>query len=160
MLVFDSNLKPVVGQQVTLRSSNHGVAVQRLALLAARADRGDCDLTARGIGRPVRAGGKFPDGPRGDDASDRARSSCGVFPGVALTSAGAAGSGVRLAIDGTGRCFLDGGRGFTLEGQPSWATPTFRRRRCGSGKPGNLYRAQIFLGARLALAEDEEEVRP
>ena len=45
-LVFDSNLKPVVGQQVTLRSDNAGVAGSRIDLLIDRALAGDCDLVA------------------------------------------------------------------------------------------------------------------
>ena len=113
MLVFDSNLKPVVGQQVTLRSSNHGVAVQRLALLAARADRGDCDLTARGIGRHgflYEPGGKFRMDRAGVPLIDRAAFEfAALFPGVALTfSCVPPGSGRRLALDRDGDGVLDG----------------------------------------------------
>lgn len=45
-LVFDSNLKPIVGQQVTLTSGNPAVAGPRIDLLIARSLAGDCDLVA------------------------------------------------------------------------------------------------------------------
>jgi len=41
---FDSNLKPIVGQQITLTASNAAVAGPRIDLLKARADLGDCEL--------------------------------------------------------------------------------------------------------------------
>lgn len=45
-LVFDSNLKPIVGQQVTLAADNSAVAGPRIDLLVARGLAGDCDLIA------------------------------------------------------------------------------------------------------------------
>jgi DNA-binding beta-propeller fold protein YncE len=45
-LVFDSNLKPIVGQQVTLTANNASVAGPRIDLLIARGLAGDCDLIA------------------------------------------------------------------------------------------------------------------
>ncbi|HSN99291.1 MAG TPA: hypothetical protein VLS89_13440 [Candidatus Nanopelagicales bacterium] len=48
MLAFDSNLAPVVGQQVTLRGDNAAVVAGRLDLLLARAELGECDLVAKG----------------------------------------------------------------------------------------------------------------
>ena len=45
-LVFDSNLKPIVGQQVTLTANNSTVAGPRIDLLMARGLAGDCDLVA------------------------------------------------------------------------------------------------------------------
>jgi hypothetical protein len=47
VMVFDSDLKPVVGQQVTLTQDNGAVAGPRLDLLVSRAQAGDCDLVAR-----------------------------------------------------------------------------------------------------------------
>jgi len=47
MLAFDSNLAPVVGQQVTLTPTNQVAAGRRLALLMQRAQAGDCELVAR-----------------------------------------------------------------------------------------------------------------
>jgi DNA-binding beta-propeller fold protein YncE len=48
LLAFDSNLAPVVGQQVTLSAANHAVANPRIDLLRARADAGECELVAKG----------------------------------------------------------------------------------------------------------------
>ncbi len=46
MMAFDSNLKPIVGQQVTVGRGAGARASQRLALLLSQADRGRCDLVA------------------------------------------------------------------------------------------------------------------
>ncbi len=48
MLAFDSNLAPIVGQQITLTNSNSGVAGPRIDLLIARAALNECDLTVKG----------------------------------------------------------------------------------------------------------------
>jgi DNA-binding beta-propeller fold protein YncE len=48
MLAFDSNLAPIVGQQVTLTAGNQAVAGPRVNLLMARADAAECDLVAKG----------------------------------------------------------------------------------------------------------------
>jgi YVTN family beta-propeller protein len=47
LLVFDSNLAPIVGQQVTLTPQNSAAAAGRLSLLLARADQGECDVVAK-----------------------------------------------------------------------------------------------------------------
>jgi len=47
LLAFDSNLAPVVGQQVTLTSDNIKKALSRINLLIARAEVGECDLVVR-----------------------------------------------------------------------------------------------------------------
>lgn len=44
---FDTNLKPVVGQQISLTASNGAVVGSRINLLRQRADQGDCDLIAK-----------------------------------------------------------------------------------------------------------------
>src|SRR6185295_9916904 len=44
MLAFDSNLKPIVGQQVTLTDDNVSAVLPRLQLMMERADAGDCQL--------------------------------------------------------------------------------------------------------------------
>ncbi|MFM8411642.1 MAG: hypothetical protein ACKOCT_15365, partial [Alphaproteobacteria bacterium] len=46
LLVFPTDLKPIVGQQVTLRSKPEEAALSRVELLRARAGAGDCDLVA------------------------------------------------------------------------------------------------------------------
>ncbi len=49
MHVFDSNLKPIVGQQVTLSSTNGAAAGARITLLIGQAAAGDCELTVKGV---------------------------------------------------------------------------------------------------------------
>jgi YVTN family beta-propeller protein len=48
ILAFDSNMAPIVGQQVTLGPSNGAVADPRIDLLISRADAGECDLVVKG----------------------------------------------------------------------------------------------------------------
>lgn len=48
VLAFDSNLAPIVGQSITLTSSNRTAVTPRLDLLRARAMAGECDLVASG----------------------------------------------------------------------------------------------------------------
>ncbi|WPB82050.1 hypothetical protein KYC5002_23420 [Archangium violaceum] len=48
MLAFDTNLAPIVGQQVTLTLNNASVVAPRILLLVARANAGECDLVAKG----------------------------------------------------------------------------------------------------------------
>ncbi|MFO7562636.1 MAG: hypothetical protein R6X02_08320 [Enhygromyxa sp.] len=47
IFAMDNNLKPIVGQQVTLTRHNAAAVADRLALLHARADAGDCELIAK-----------------------------------------------------------------------------------------------------------------
>jgi hypothetical protein len=47
LLSFPTNLKPIVGQQITVRADNLDATEPRLALLERRADAGDCDLVAK-----------------------------------------------------------------------------------------------------------------
>ncbi|TKD01563.1 YncE family protein [Polyangium fumosum] len=48
-LVFDTNLAPIVGQQVTLTVMNQASAAARIDLLLQRANALECDLVAKGI---------------------------------------------------------------------------------------------------------------
>ncbi|MDX2166512.1 MAG: hypothetical protein SF182_05590 [Deltaproteobacteria bacterium] len=48
LLAFDTDLAPIVGQQVTLTSSNSGAVGARISLLIARAAAGECDLIVKG----------------------------------------------------------------------------------------------------------------
>jgi len=54
MLAFPTNLKPIVGQQITLTHANAAVGGPRVALLEQRAAAGDCDLVAK-----ARGGGRW-----------------------------------------------------------------------------------------------------
>src|SRR5690606_28280794 len=47
IFAFDSNLKPIVGQQITLTSSNSATAGPRIDLLRQRANLGECELIAK-----------------------------------------------------------------------------------------------------------------
>ncbi len=47
MMAFDSNLAPIVGQQVTLHQANTAAANTRIDLLLQRADVGECDVIAK-----------------------------------------------------------------------------------------------------------------
>ncbi len=47
LYAYDSNLAPIVGQQITLTATNSAVAVPRISLLIARAEHGECELIAR-----------------------------------------------------------------------------------------------------------------
>jgi DNA-binding beta-propeller fold protein YncE len=65
MLAFDSNLAPIVGQQVTLTAATRHAVSARLDQLVASADAGQCDLVARGriaeheVGLLYLGGGRF-----------------------------------------------------------------------------------------------------
>jgi DNA-binding beta-propeller fold protein YncE len=48
VLAFDSNLAPIVNQQITLTSTNAAITGPRISLLIARAAAGECDLTVKG----------------------------------------------------------------------------------------------------------------
>jgi hypothetical protein len=47
LLAFDSNLAPIVGQQVTLTRHNAAEAGPRIDLLIAQAEEDECDLVAK-----------------------------------------------------------------------------------------------------------------
>jgi hypothetical protein len=113
VMAFDSNLAPIVGQQVTLTRENAGAVAPRLALLEARAAVGECDLVARGRVDGEDRGWLFDAGVfRGDRADDPAfyesslRRLAGCEP-LTFTCA-PPGSGVRLALDRDGDRFADG----------------------------------------------------
>jgi hypothetical protein len=60
VFAFDSNLKPIVGQQVTLTRASGAQARARLQLLIAQADQGNCDLVAHAKDHSFTyAGGEF-----------------------------------------------------------------------------------------------------
>jgi DNA-binding beta-propeller fold protein YncE len=56
MLAFDTNLAPIVGQQVTLTAAHRAAASARIDLLIARADAGECDLVAKAGAGPFELG--------------------------------------------------------------------------------------------------------
>ncbi len=106
MLAFPSNMKPIVGQQITLSAGSPASVGARIDLLEQRAAAGDCDLVAktrqgsneRGY---LYANGSFlPDKaahPAVSDASLRAHAN---GPGRSVTfTCVPPGSGLRIALD-------------------------------------------------------------
>jgi YVTN family beta-propeller protein len=61
LLVFDTNLFPIVGQQITLTANNGETVGSRINLMIQRADLGECDLIAshNGRGYLYKGKGKF-----------------------------------------------------------------------------------------------------
>jgi hypothetical protein len=108
ILAFETNLKPVVGQQVTVTHSNQVAAAPRITLLMARAEVGDCELVAKGAGRGylyVGHGGFKPDRMAARQVTSAALLSSS--DAVTFTCA-PIGSGVRLGIDRDQDGRLDG----------------------------------------------------
>jgi YVTN family beta-propeller protein len=117
VLAFDSNLAPIVGQQVTLTDATAAPpeVLARLDLLDQRADSGECDVIVKGVvsglqrGWVRQAGGLF----RSDRASDPPLSAADLragtaTPGQALTyTAVPVGAGVRMGIDRDEDGYLD-----------------------------------------------------
>jgi hypothetical protein len=107
LFAFDSNLKPVVGQQVTLDNSNGTVANPRINLLLARAEAGDCDVVIRGtLGGVARSGVYLPGGNVQVDGDDFPLVDEGLVRSQAATAgqeltytAVPPGSGQRLGVD-------------------------------------------------------------
>jgi hypothetical protein len=116
LLAFDSNLAPVVGQQITLTAHNERIAGPRIDLLKARADAGECELIAKTrfrqeeLGFLYVGGGRFKTDrqalPAVPDLALRALARLG---GQEVTyTCTPPGSGVRLGIDRDGDGALDG----------------------------------------------------
>jgi DNA-binding beta-propeller fold protein YncE len=116
MLAFETNLAPIVGQQVTLTVGNAAVAGPRVDLLLARADAGECELVAKGRNGPKEAGflyvgsGQFlRDQQAQPPISSAALRSDAVSGNGALTfTCAPPGSGLRIALDRDLDGFLDG----------------------------------------------------
>jgi hypothetical protein len=109
VFAFDSNLMPIVGQQITLTESNGSAVSARLDLLEAQAAAGACDLVAQGVLRDedvgfVLAGGAFvPDSTAAPSLSDAALRRLVRHHEDALTfTCVPPGSGFRIGIDRDG----------------------------------------------------------
>ena len=107
LFAFESNLKPVVGQQVTLGSVQSQPAVDRLALLMQQALAGNAELVAKGvIAGEERGFLLLPSGLYQPDRREQAPLSANVLleliqeEGQSLTvTAVPVGSGKRIGID-------------------------------------------------------------
>ncbi|XXT75195.1 hypothetical protein WME79_32510 [Sorangium sp. So ce726] len=116
VLAFDSNLAPIVGQQVTLTRNNAAAVRPRIDLLMSRADAGECDLVVKGRVAD-RAVGYLYVGA-GQLVADRRASP--LVSGAALRAlvggdtarltftCAPPGSGERIALDRDADGFLDG----------------------------------------------------
>jgi hypothetical protein len=92
VLAFDTELKPVVGQQVTLDGTNGAVVGPQIDLLVGRCGAGDCELIAKGVvaGAPrgvlLRADGMFETDKTGEAAVSLAElMGWAAVPGQELT---------------------------------------------------------------------------
>ena len=116
MLAFDSNLAPIVGQQITLTAVNGTVTDPRIDLLVARADAGECELLAKSHALGVErgffylGGGLFqPDLTLLPPVSDTTLRLLPSINGRPITyTCAPPGSGRRIGIDRDGDSHLDG----------------------------------------------------
>ena len=107
MLAFETNLAPIVGQQVTLTASNVSTVASRIALLISRADAGDCDLVVKGrlgsqdVGLLYVGGWRFQwDRKSQQPITDAGlRTHCADSPGELTFTCVPPGSGTRIGID-------------------------------------------------------------
>jgi DNA-binding beta-propeller fold protein YncE len=115
VLAFDSNLAPVVGQQITLDTSTAGTVGARIDLLVARAAAGECDLVAKGVAAGEARGwarlgsGHFmSDRAAEPQLTDAALRSLATAAGNTVTyTCVPPGSGMRVGVDRDEDGFLD-----------------------------------------------------
>lgn len=115
MMVFESNFKPIVGQQVTLTEDDAGAAADRVDLLLARAGQDDCQVIAFAYAHNGQGEGFLYDGVRFlrdragaaplTDAQLRARADDG---GSVTYTCVPKGNGRRLGLDRDLDGILDG----------------------------------------------------
>jgi hypothetical protein len=116
VLAFPSNMAPIVGQQITLTSSNAMVTGARVDLLMSRADVGECDLVARTgvvdseLGFFYIGGGQFlPNFAALPPIQDALLRHAAIVTHKPLTyTCTPPGSGVRMGIDRDVDGYLDG----------------------------------------------------
>lgn len=115
ILGYDSNMFPIVGQQVTATSAGDATIAARVALLEARATAGDCDLVVHGRIGPRDVGFVFTGGAFQPDVSSApAVSSEALLAklGHGLTTltftAVPPGSGWRIGVDRDGDGYANG----------------------------------------------------
>jgi DNA-binding beta-propeller fold protein YncE len=107
MFVFDSNVAPIVGQQVTQSPSSNAAVTTRISLLVARAAAGECDVVVKGVlGGLPRGWYRLPGGTFQSDRSTEAPVSLATLqtqagvPGQERTfTCVPPGSGERIGVD-------------------------------------------------------------
>ena len=114
MLAMDSNLKPIIGQQVTFSASNAAAALARVQLLFNRMDAGDNEVVVKmNIAGQQRGAMRNADGTFQTDDIDTVMTQAQLLQlaqtsGQELTfTAVPIGSGVRIGIDRDGDLFLN-----------------------------------------------------
>jgi DNA-binding beta-propeller fold protein YncE len=114
VLGFPSNLRPIVGQQITFDGSNEGVIGPRIDLLIARALAGDCELVVKGRieGEPrgylLVAADSFESDRAGEPPLSDAELRALAAPGQELTyTCAPPGSGERIGRDRNDDGILD-----------------------------------------------------
>ncbi|MEO0425243.1 MAG: hypothetical protein AAF184_23100 [Pseudomonadota bacterium] len=116
LLAVDSNLAPIVGQQITLRADNFAAAIGDWSLLRERAGLGECDLIGHGIidGEArgmtmLTAPPRFQLDRAGEELSLRDTLLAARAPGNVVTfTCVPPGAGVRMGIDRDEDGILDG----------------------------------------------------
>jgi YVTN family beta-propeller protein len=116
LLAMDTELAPIVGQQVTLTPQTAAAVAPRLDLLMARAAAGDCDLTVKGVvGAEARGWYRTAAGTLQSDRAAEPAVSESALRGAALADGRALtytcvppGSGVRIGVDRDDDHFFDG----------------------------------------------------
>jgi hypothetical protein len=106
MLAFPSNLKPAVGQQITLSSSSPAPVSARITFLEQRAAAGDCELVAKSVTAGRERGWLYATGSYSSDVAGQAPISSSALrgsvssPGTSVTfTCVPPGSGLRVGID-------------------------------------------------------------
>ena len=115
-MAFDTNMRPVVGQQATLDTSNGAAVAARLALFEAQAAAGNTDLVVRGrIGSRdagftySKASGTFLSDAGGASLTDaQLRALVGDATDALTFTCVPPGSGLRIGIDRDGDGYADG----------------------------------------------------
>ena len=115
VFAFDSNLRPVVGQQATLTASNGSAVASALALFESQAAAGNTDLVVRGRIGGRDAGFVYQSGAFLSDVASAAALSDAQLRALVGPSTDALtftcvppGSGVRVGIDRDGDGYADG----------------------------------------------------
>jgi DNA-binding beta-propeller fold protein YncE len=106
MFAMDSNLAPIVGQQITLTDTNAVTVGPRIDLMLARAAQSECDVIVKGViageqhGWQLDNGSTFYVSDSGGAISDADLRTLAATPGQSLTFSGVPfGSGRRAGLD-------------------------------------------------------------
>jgi DNA-binding beta-propeller fold protein YncE len=114
IFAFDSNLAPIVGQQITLTQANAATVNPRIDLLLQRDDAGECEVVVKGVvagedrGAVRIAGGNFQMDRAADVRTDAQVRALAATAGQELTyTCTPPGSGERMGVDRDGDGFFD-----------------------------------------------------